>query len=50
MIDIQNEREKAESNSQCGDMDNLHCDVISKKNSGKEMSLSQRKEEFLRLI
>lgn len=50
MIDIQNEREKAENNSQCGDMDNLHCDAISKRNAGKDTSLSQRMEEFLRLI
>lgn len=49
MIDIQNERERAESDSQCGVMGNLHCDAISKRKAGKEVSLSQRKEEFLRL-
>lgn len=49
MIDTTNEREKAESNSQCGDVGNLHCDAINNRNAGREMSLSQ-KEELLRLI
>lgn len=40
MIAISNEREKAESNSQDRAVDNLHCDAIKKRNTGREMNPS----------
>ena len=45
MIATSNEREKAENISQGRAVDNLHCDAIKKRNAGREMSSSQKKEE-----
>lgn len=34
-----------ENNFQFGDVDSLHCDAINKKDTRREMGLSQKKEE-----
>lgn len=39
-----------ESNFQSGVVDSLHCHAINKKDTGREMGLSQKKEELLMLI
>ena len=39
-----------ESNFQSGDVNSLHCHAINKKDTGREMGLSQKKEELLMLI
>lgn len=49
MINTSSKRDD-DSSFQFGDVDSLHCDAINKKDTGREMGLSQKKKELLRLI